>query len=253
MAWSIVEVARMSGVTSRTLRHYDEIGLLAPAGVAGNGYRYYEQDQLLRLQQILLLRELDLGLSEIATIVNQQRDQGSALRGHYQRLLRERDRLDVVARTVARTIDELEHPKGAPEMRKINRPENLFEGFDPSPYDAEARERWPQQWEQSKQFTDTLSSEDTERMQREHTAAMIRMAEFLTAGKHVGDAEVQGEVDAAYQGIRQLWTPNAAAFKNLGQMYVEDPRFTATYDQITPGLAEYYRDAMGVYADTRLS
>ncbi len=79
MAWSIVEVARMSGVTSRTLRHYDEIGLLAPAGVAANGYRYYEQDQLLRLQQILVLRELDLGLSEIAAIVNQQRDPIAAL------------------------------------------------------------------------------------------------------------------------------------------------------------------------------
>lgn len=253
MAWSIVEVARMSGVTSRTLRHYDEIGLLPPAGVSGNGYRYYEQGQLLRLQQILLLRELDLGLSEIATIVNQQRDQVTALRGHYQRLLRERDRLDVVARTVARTIDELEHQEGAPGMTKINRPENLFEGFDPTPYDAEARERWPQQWDQSKQFTDTLSAADTERMQREQTAAMIRMAEFMTAGKHVGDAAVQAEVDAAYQAICQLWTPNAAAFKNLGQMYVDDPRFTSTYDQIAPGLAAYYRDAMNAYADTRLS
>lgn len=253
MAWSIVEVARMSGVTSRTLRHYDEIGLLPPAGVAGNGYRYYEQDQLLRLQQILLLRHLDLGLSEIATIVNQQRDQVAALRGHYQRLLRERDRLDLVACTVARTIDELEHQEGAPGMTKINRPENLFEGFDPTPYDAEARDRWPQQWEQSKQFTDTLSSEDTERMQREQTAAMIRMAEFMTAGTHVGDADVQAEVDAAYRAICQMWTPNAVAFKNLGQTYVDDPRFTATYDQIAPGLAEYYRDAMNAYADTRLT
>ncbi len=253
MAWSIVEVARMSGVTSRTLRHYDEIGLLAPAGVAANGYRYYEQDQLLRLQQILVLRELDLGLSEIAAIVNQQRDPIAALRGHYQRLLRERDRLDVVARTVARTIDELEHQEGAPAMTQINGPENLFEGFDPTEYDAEARDRWPQQWEQSKQFTDTLSSEDTERMQREQTAAMIRMAEFMTAGKHVGDAAVQAEVDAAYQAICQMWTPNAVAFKNLGQMYVDDPRFIATFDQIAPGLADYYRDAMDTYADTRLS
>ncbi len=138
-------------------------------------------------------------------------------------------------------------------MTQINRPENLFEGFDPTEYDAEARDRWPQQWEPSKQFTDTLSSEDTERMQREQTAAMIRMAEFMTAGKHVGDAAVQAEVDAAYQAICQMWTPNAVAFKNLGQMYVDDPRFIATFDQIAPGLADYYRDAMDTYADTRLS
>ncbi len=138
-------------------------------------------------------------------------------------------------------------------MTQINGPENLFEGFDPTEYDAEARDRWPQQWEQSKQLTDTLSSEDTERMQREQTAAMIRMAEFMTAGKHVGDAAVQAEVDAAYQAICQMWTPNAVAFKNLGQMYVDDPRFIATFDQIAPGLADYYRDAMDTYADTKFS
>lgn len=66
MAWSITAVAKMSGVTSRTLRHYDEIGLLPPAWIGGNGYRYYEDEQLLRLQQILVLRELGVGLSEIA-------------------------------------------------------------------------------------------------------------------------------------------------------------------------------------------
>lgn len=252
-SWSIVEVARMSGVTSRTLRHYDEIGLLPPAGIRSNGYRYYEQEDLLRLQQILVLRELDVGLSEIAEILDQRRDPIQTLRCHYERLLQERDRLGVVARTVARTIGELENKEGIPGMTNINRPENLFEGFDPTQYDTEARERWPEQWEQSKRFTDTLSADDTERMQREATAAMIRMAELMTAGTDVGDAAVQAEVDSAYQSVCQMWTPNAAAFKNLGEMYVQEPRLAANYDKIAPGLAEYYRDAMGVYADTRLS
>jgi DNA-binding transcriptional MerR regulator len=253
VSWSIVELARMSGVSSRTLRHYDKVGLLPPSGVRPNGYRYYEQDELLRLQQILILRELDLGLRDIAAILDQQHDPLVALRGHYQRLLRERDRLDQVARTVARTIDELKTKEGAPVMTKINRPENLFEGFDPAEYDAEARERWPGQWEQSKRFTDTLTAADTERMQREQTAAMIRMAEFMTAGTDVGDTAVQAEVDAAYHAVAQMWTPNAEAFKKLGQMYVDDPRFTATYNTIAPRLAEYYRDAMTVYAESRLS
>lgn len=242
----------MSGVSSRTLRHYDEIGLLPPAGVRANGYRYYEQQELLRLQQILLLRELELGLVEIAAIIDQQRDPLVALRAHYQRLLRERDRLDQVARTVARTIDELETTEGAPEMAKINRPENLFEGFDPAQYESEVRERWPEQWEQSQRFADSLTAEDTECMQREQTAAMIRMAELMTAGTDVGDSAVQVEVDATYRMVAHTWTPNAQAFKNLGQLYVDDPRFTATYDAIAPGLAEYYRDAMAVYADSRL-
>lgn len=253
MSWSIAQVARLSGVSTRTLRHYDEIGLLPPAGVRANGYRYYEQGELLRLQQILVLRALDLGLVEITAILDQERDPVVALRGHYQRLLREQDRLARVARTVARTLDELETKEGTAGMAKISRPENLFAGFDPSQHDAEARERWPEQWEQAKQFTDTLTAAETERLQREQTAAMIRMAEFMTSGTQVDDPAVQAEVDAAYRAVARMWTPNADAFKSLGQLYVDDPRFTTTYDTIAAGLAAYYRDAMAVYADDRLS
>ena len=257
MAWSIVEVARMSGVTSRTLRHYDQIGLLPPAGVLGNGYRYYEPQDLLRLQQILVLRELGIGLHEIGEILDQERDQLQALRSHRERLLRERDRLALVTRTVERTIAELESKQfedteGGTTMSRISRPENLFEGFDPTEYDAEGRERWPEQWEQSQRFAGALTAADTERMQREMTAAMVRMAEAMAAGTDVADPVVQAEVDAAYQGVCRFWTPNAEAFKSLGQMYVDDARFTATYDKVAPGLAAYYRDAMAVYADTRL-
>ena len=252
MSWSIVEVARMSGASSRTLRHYDEIGLLPPAYLGSNGYRYYEQAELLRLQQILLLRELGVGLADIAGILDQQHDPVQALRAHHQRLLAERDRLSVLARTVARTIDQLQ-AEGGTAMTKINRPENLFEGFDPSAYEEEARQRWPEGYEQSKRFTDTLGPEDTERMQREMTAAMIRMAELMAAGEPVESAAVQAEIDLAYQGVCRFWTPDAAAFKNLGRMYVEDERFKANYDRIADGLAEYYRDAMACYADTRLS
>ena len=258
MSWSIVEVARMSGVSSRALRHYDEVGLLPPARIGANGYRYYEQAELLRLQQILLLRELGLGLAEIRDILDSQLDPIQALREHHQRLLRERDRLGVLARTVARTIDQLQaidqpQAEGNAAMIEINRPENLFEGFDPSIYDDEARERWPQQWEQAARFTATLTSQDIERMQREMTAAMIRMAELMAAGTPVDDDAVQSEVDLAYQGVCRFWTPDADAFRNLGRMYVEDERFKATYDRIAGGLAEYYRDAMACYADSTLS
>jgi DNA-binding transcriptional MerR regulator len=251
VSWSIAEVARMSGVSSRALRHYDEIGLLPPAHIGANGYRYYEQAQLLRLQQILLLRELGMGLADIAEILDSQLDPVQALRSHHQRLLHERDRLTVLARTVARTIDQLQ-AEGTNAM-KINRPENLFEGFDPAAYEDEARQRWPQEYEQSKRFTDSLTAADTERMQREMTAAMIRMAELMAAGEPVDSPAVQSEIDAAYQGVCRFWTPDATAFTNLGRMYVEDERFKANYDRIADGLAEYYRDAMACYADTRLS
>src|SRR4051794_35246044 len=104
MSWSISEVARMSKVTSRTLRHYDRIGLLTPARVGSNGYRYYEAAQLRRLQQILLYRELGLGLEAIADVLGGQLDEVEALRRHHAWLLVEGDRLQRLAGTVARTI-----------------------------------------------------------------------------------------------------------------------------------------------------
>ncbi|WP_327700927.1 MerR family transcriptional regulator [Streptomyces decoyicus] len=252
MAWSIAEVARMSGVTSRTLRHYDEVGLLPPAWIGSNGHRYYEEADLLRLQQILLMRELDLGLREIQAVLDSQVDQVAVLREHHRRLLMERDRLETLAHTVGRTIAELEEEKDMDGTTKINRPENLFAGFEPSPADAEVRERWPQAWEQSRQAMETMTAEDMEQWQREATAQMIRMAEFMVAGTPAADPAVQAELDSHYQGICRFWTPNSAAYKGLGQTYVDDPQIRANYDKIADGLAVYQRDAMVVYADARL-
>ncbi|GGY85997.1 MerR family transcriptional regulator [Streptomyces nitrosporeus] len=253
MAWSIADVARMSGVTSRTLRHYDEIGLLPPAWTGSNGHRYYEEAGLLRLQQILLMRELGLGLREIQAVLDSQVDQLAALREHHRRLLTERDRLETLARTVGRTIAELEEGRGDSGMAKINRPENLFEGFEPGSHEEEARERWPEQWEQSRRAVAGMTAEDMERWQREATAQMIRMAELMAAGTPVADPAVQAEVDAHYQGVCLFWTPCAAAYRGLGRTYVDDPGFRTNFDRIADGLAAYQCDAMAVYADARLS
>ena len=251
MSWSIAQVARMSGVTARTLRHYDDIGLLKPDHVGLNGYRYYEEPQLLRLQQILVLRELGLALADIASAIDSEPDMVSALRRQYARLIVERDRLARVAETVARTITELE---GRPPMAvRINRPENLFEGFDSSQYDDEARERWPEEFERSRQVLATMNEEDVERWQRETTAAMIRMAEFMAAGVPVDDPAVQDEVHKHWQGICTWWTPNRTAYICLGRMYVDDERFKANYDKIAEGLAAYQAEAMAAYAEARLS
>ena len=252
MERSIVDVARMAGVTARTLRHYDDIGLLPPASVGSNGYRRYGDAELLRLQRILVLRALGLGLTEIAAVLAAQTDEVSALREHHGRLLAERDRLGRMAQTVERTIRELSDQGGSTTMT-IDRPENLFEGFDAAQYEDEARERWPEEYASSKRFTDTLSPADTERMQKEMTAQMVRMAELRAAGTPVDAEAVQREMDDLHRSISRMWTPNAEAFAGLGRMYVEDPRFTATYDRVSPGLAEYYRDAMAVYATTRLA
>ncbi|WP_344921994.1 MerR family transcriptional regulator [Streptosporangium oxazolinicum] len=255
MAWSIAQVARMSGVTSRTLRYYDEIGLLTPAWVGGNGCRHYEEDQLLRLQQILVLRVFGLGLAEIKEIVDRHTDPVAALREHHRRLLGERDRLDAVARVVARTITELQENEGKGDMPKISRPENLFEGFDGARYGAEARERWPGHWERAGQqeLLDTATPQEIDRMGREATAGMIRMAKLMATGTPADDPVVLTELDVHYRQMTRFWKPTAAEYAYFGQMQVDDERFRANYERIAEGLAAYMRDAMAAYAHARLS
>jgi DNA-binding transcriptional MerR regulator len=255
MAWSIAQVAQMSGVTSRTLRHYDEIGLLPPARVGGNGYRYYEEDQLLRLQQVLVLRELGLGLTEIKKIVERHTDPIAALREHHQRLLAERDRLDEVARMVERTIAELQQNEGKTTMSKISRPENLFEGFDGARYEADARERWPEQWQQTGQpeLLASRTPQELEQMQRKATAGMIRMAEHMLAGIPVDAPQVFAELDIHYRHLSESWTPTTAQYLHLARMQAQEEQFRANYEQVAEGLAEYMRDAMTAYAHARLS
>lgn len=124
MSWSIQQVARLSGVTARTLRYYDEIGLLRPARVGANGYRYYEREQLLRLQQILLLRELGLDLTTIRGVADAEQDPVDTLRDHRRGLLDERERLHRLAGTVAVTIA---HLQGGTDMPA----ENLFQAMTP--------------------------------------------------------------------------------------------------------------------------
>lgn len=180
MAWPIAEVARMSGVTARTLRHYDEIGLLSPARIGTNGHRYYEERQLLQRQQILVLRTLGLGLPEIRRILAAQVAELEALRGHRRRLVAERDRLDALAGTVSRTIAELEQSrKDGRTMTSINRPENLFEGVRPTQYGESLRD-FPELAEKVEQRSATMSQDEIDAGHRTRTAQMIRLAELQT-------------------------------------------------------------------------
>ncbi|MDF5753394.1 MerR family transcriptional regulator [Spongiactinospora sp. TRM90649] len=255
MGWSIAQVARMSGVTSRTLRHYHEVGLLEPAWIGENGYRFYEEDQLLRLQRILVLRELGMGLSEIAGIMGRHTDPIEALRDHRERLLARRDHLATVIARVEHTISELQESKEKGSMRKIERPENLFSGIDGARYAEEATERYGEHWANAGQrdLVESASPEEMERMQREATAAMIRMAELMVAGTPVDDPAVFAELDGHYAALSRSWTPSVEEYTRFGEMQAEDEWFRQAYEQIAAGLAEYQRDAMAAYARARLS
>lgn len=124
MVWSIQQVARMSGVTARTLRYYDEIELLPPAEVGANGYRYYGHAELLRLQHILLMRELGMDLASIGAVVDERSDPAETLHAHHRRLLDEGERLNRLAQTVTVTINHLQRGDDMPA-------ENLFAAMTP--------------------------------------------------------------------------------------------------------------------------
>lgn len=252
MDWPIAEVARMSGVTARTLRHYDEIGLLPPARIGTNGHRYYEELQLLRLQQILVLRALGLGLPEIGRILAEQVDEVEALRGHHRRLLAERDRLDALAGTVSRTIAELEQSRKDGRAMTINRPENLFEGVTPAQYQETLRD-FPEHAQAVARRVAGMSPHDVEAGQRERTAQMVRLAELMATGHRVDADAVQAEIDAQYRTLTALRTVTVDEYRAMGRSCVDNDAWRAAYEAIAPGLAAYQRDAIEVYATTRLS
>ncbi|MEU1670426.1 MerR family transcriptional regulator [Streptomyces roseifaciens] len=253
MTWPIAEVARMSGVTARTLRHYDEIGLLPPAWIGTNGHRYYEERQLLRLQQVLVLRTLGLGLPEIGRILAAQVDELKALRGHYRRLLAERDRLDALAGTVARTITDLERSrKDGTDMISISRPENLFEGLGPARC-IKVLDDFPELVGAAERHTSAWTEAEIEADERERTAQMIRLAELLATGLPADADEVQAEIDTQYRTLARIRAATAEEFRAIGRTCVENEHWYAVYESIAPGLAAYQRAAIETYAATRLS
>ena len=237
----------MSDVTSRTLRHYDAVGLLPPAWVAADGRRYYRRPELLRLQRILLLRELGMGLKPIAAALEREADPVTVLREHRDRLAGERDRLDRLVRTVDATIESLE---GGEEMAA----ERMFEGFEHNPYEAEARERWGDETvDASYARMQGWSDADAEKARTGYPKVHEGLAKLKAEGVDVLAPSVQDLVQLHYEITCLFWTPNREAYKGLGQLYVDDERFRQNIGDGDDGLVEYLRDAMNAYADARLT
>ena len=251
MAWSIAEVASMSGVTARTLRHYDDIGLLEPAHVAANGYRYYEQEQLLRLQRLLLLRELGLSLATIAEVLDGQRDEVAALQEQARWLDDERARLTRLARTLSRTIH---HLRGGPQM---SAPE-MFEGF--AEHAARLEDDLAEQhgagvrehFRTAEDATAGWTREDYLDAERRGAEVEAQVVSAMRSGASPGSAAAQAAVAEHFREVSRFWTPDRASYTNLGRRLVEDPEQRARYDAQAPGLAEYLRDAIAVYARAHL-
>jgi DNA-binding transcriptional MerR regulator len=239
------EVADLVGISVRTLHYYDEIGLLIPEEITESGYRVYSEKNLETLQQILFYKELGFSLKKIQEIFNSPLfDRKEALEEQYAMLLEKRRRLDKIIRTIEKTI---QHSKGEIKMTTKEK----FEGFDFShnPYEKEARERWGDSAVDEFNAKIAKFSEFEKKAFTEKFNAIFRN---LAAIRHLppDSKEAQAGIKEWYVVLNEMGNYSLEAFKNLGQMYVDDVRFTESIDEFGQGLAKFMRDAMAVYADT---
>lgn len=241
MSWSINEVAATSGVTSRTLRHYHAIGLLEPESTEWSGRRLYGRAELIRLQEILTLRDLGLPLKEIARVLDAEGGTGrvDALRSHLAGLRRERERLERVIGTVEQTIEEGDRMS----------PEQIFDGFEENPYEAEARERWGDvAVERSKEKLANLTPEEKERLRGGFAGVHEKVAALHREGAPLDDPRLREALDEHHGIVSLAWEPSPRAYAGLGRMYVEDERFRTMIGRGDDAMVGYLRDAMAVYA-----
>lgn len=245
--WSIQDIVRVAGTTSRTLRHYGDIGLLEPSRIGSNGYRYYDQNSLVRLQRIMLLRELGLGLPAIAEVLNGQQDTAKALRTHLELLEQERQRIGRQIESVKTTLSKTE--KGEPLMAT-----EIFDGFDHTQYEQEVTERWGRDaYEKGDRWWRSLTDDEKRAFQQQLLDIAIDFARAHQAGRSADSEEAQAITQRQFDWLSITTTPSKEYFVGLGEMYVSDPRFAANYDKHGEGTAEFVRDAMAVYAERNLS
>lgn len=255
--WSIQQIAKLAGTTSRALRHYDEIGLLAPTRVGSNGYRYYGASALARLQRILLLRDLGLGLPAIAALLDKpgtggEGDDASALEAHLHWLQQERERLGRQIASVQTTITKM---KGSEPLMA----EEMFDGFDHTVYRDEVEERWgAQAYATSDEWWRSMSAEEKALWQQRQRALGSDWADAAARGVAADSAEAQALAQRQFEWLAGIpGTPGADAggptreyFVGLAEMYVADERFAANYGGSAG--ATFVRDAMLTYAERNL-
>ena len=243
--FTVKQLSRMAGITPRTLHYYDEIGLLPPETVAENGYRYYGEQSLLRLQQILLYRQLDLPLEDIRDILTRRDfDVLGALEQHRRELGR---RMAQLERLMATVDDTILYVKGEKDMSK----KQFFEGFSDeqqAAYEKEAAERYdPATVQASHKKWQAYSAAEKEQIGIEGEAVYTDLVQAIPLGP--ASAQAQAAVARWRKHIEYFWTPKDAQLIGLAANYSDDPRFKERFDKIDPRLAQFILDAVKVYVE----
>jgi DNA-binding transcriptional MerR regulator len=247
--YTVGEVARLSGVSVRTLHHYDRIGLLSPSARSPAGYRLYGPAELHRLRQLLLYRELDFGLDEIAEMLA---DPAAGTDDHLRRqhrLLRQR------AARAAALLTALEHEMEARKMGLSLTPEEQFEIFGTdrmAEYTEEARQRWgdTDAWRESQRRSAAYTKEDWITIKAEADDNIRGFAAAIGAGEPATGTVAMDLAEAHRQHIsRWFYDCGYDSHRGLAGLYVADPQYSAAYEAIAPGFPQYVHDAILANAD----
>ncbi|SED12848.1 DNA-binding transcriptional regulator, MerR family [Rhizobiales bacterium GAS191] len=254
--YTVKETAKLSGVSVRTLHHYDEIGLLKPACLGANGYRYYGRDELLRLQQILFHRELGFPLEEIRQVLSAPDfDRVAALRAHRERLMGEIRRYRRLVRTLDATLAALE---GETDMDD----KAMYRGF--SAEKQAEHEAWlvarlggqvQARIDAAKTRMKDWSKADFDRHLAEVEQIEVELAQALTKGLPTNSPAVGDLIRQLHAWVGRGWNdlPNRQAFIGLAKVYQEHPDFRARYESRAPGLTDYMAKAIGEFAERELA
>jgi DNA-binding transcriptional MerR regulator len=241
---TIQEVARLTGTTTRTLRWYDELGLVVPERDYGSNYRRYYEEQLKDLQQVLFFRELEFPLDYIKKILgNPNFNRLKALEKQYELLKQKQNKLEELLQTLALTLQE---ERGEYTMKH----EERFQGFDFShnPYEDEARKAWGDDVvDQANEKLDALENKQKENLSEKMKSQFMQLA----AIRHTDptSASAQQLIREWFTLLNTMGTYTPEMFANLGRMYVDDQRFTKNIDQYGEGLAQFMKDAMIAFAE----
>ncbi|NLE52995.1 MAG: MerR family transcriptional regulator [Chloroflexi bacterium] len=240
--YTVRQLAKIAGVSVRTLHHYDAIGLLRPPRDPSNGYRRYDHQAVLRLQQILFLRELGLSLDEIrAALDRPDFDLLRALEQHRKALRERQERLARLAQTVERTI---QHLRGEIEMSG----DELFVGFTPeqeAAYEEEAAERWGDGVHESNRLWRSYSDEKKRAVLQEGQAIYRDLIAAMPEGP--ASAAAQDGIRRWHENMRNFYEPTPEVLLGLGNLYNDDPAFNATFVKMHPDLASFMREAIKHY------
>ena len=249
---TVGEIADLAGVTVRTLHHYDDSGLLSPTTRTDAGYRLYGPDDVTRLQQILYYRELGFGLDAIADLLDDPTADPLAHLVRQRLLLTER--IDHLEQMVAHIDRSLEARSMDIDMTADEKLEVFGEAYtaDHDAYQEEARQRWGDSdaWAQSRRRTSRYTKQDWQQAMADQQAAGEQLVAAMAAGLPADSPEAMDAAEAHRQQIsRWFYDCSYAIHRGLGDMYVQDPRFRQTYEDMAPGLAAYVRDA--IHANAR--